>query len=589
MAGPTHIEYNGIPIYNVLTEGINQELVRDPTGVDPLYVQVTVDVTGIVYTASSVTAIGLPASRYGVGLAGGFTGAIDDLMQPRRRFIMTVGGVNLFDVVAGHVEPGVPNPNAGDVIPIERTDVNHGPTTSVKLLQFVSANTAKIQFRVVMALPYCDRQGQAPGGIINMRFWIAEDINGEDWTTERTYHGRLRVRHMGHNVLMELRNNFVFPPVVDGFVRKRIGLAQSPNGLELEFTIVDQELWAVPPFPATFWDGFHRVSSSVPEAAILDSEMFLHLKAEKTTPKRQLFNVASKILQAKLHLKDMIFKKQVMITHMDFQDKLPRNEITASVRVKILIENQFLIGIWGEELGKPIPLANYNKEQSHIGRQTASLKGLFLAILQDPCHPALQYGIPTGKKITQQALRDTQVIDQGTLDPADSQLHSDEATQGGFYNFYRLNSTTHTNTGRIQLPYGKSSSGSSATAVFLNVHKPISRRTVIIEAERLEAWPTLPDPDEQFVGLSGSITHWPLSWKMSPLAPQLSVDGRKSLFKIYAEYEYGLDKNVQPKTTGIEAALARHRIQDPSSQDLTKNVYLVPAVSFKTPQGILTA
>ncbi len=233
----TTIRYNGVEIKSVLTESIDQEVVKDSTGVDPIYVRVRVAVRGIVHLSQNANLMGLKVPG---DLATGVNSVIDDLLQPRRPFSMLINGLPMFDVVPGMVRPGLSAAQA----PLNRTDCNHGPITTVRFLEVVSGNTMRIEFTCTMHLPYCDQTGQSPGGIISFRFWIAEDIDCTTWTTRRIYSGRVRVAHMGINVLTAFRNNIRFPPLQRSFVRKAISLHQSPNGLEMDFTVVDQEMWS---------------------------------------------------------------------------------------------------------------------------------------------------------------------------------------------------------------------------------------------------------------------------------------------------------------------------------------------------------
>lgn len=581
----TTVAYNGITIKNVLTEGIDHEVVQEGTGVDPIYVKITYTCSGIIHVVSpgiNPTTIGLSVSSGG-DLASGFNTVIAKLLEPRRPFAVQVGGSLILDVVPGAVPPHLQAPTAV----LRKTDVNHGPIPSLKVLEIISANTMKIQFTVVSHLPYCDSSGSGVGGVISFRFWIGEDIDCEDWTTERIYQGTIRVRHLGHNVLTELRNNFMFPALFDGFQRRHITLNQRPNGLELDFTIRDKELWAQAPSPASDWSGNQTITC--PSAAVMYSDIFVRLKGPKSVSKPALLQLAAKIIMHKVMYQDAAKLKQVFLQSITFNDVFRDNVVEASARVQLFGYQHVLLNIPKLRFGDPLKapeFASYNKEKSTVYEPTASIKGLFLAYLNDPCHIN---GFPVDNEQARQAKQHR--LDATTVSADDEPLadytHNYSAEHGASaYNMYRMKSNTRRQEGIIQLPFGKSSSSSSDSAVILQLHKPIAQRNVLLEAERLEEWPSLPT-GEEFMGPGGS-RHVLMDWNQSPSAPVLSADGRKTLYHLIAEYTYA--HNRAPAPGEIPAALMPYRIVGQNAQGQTNDlIFAVPASAYKVPQGFLTA
>lgn len=572
----TSIVYNSVPITNVLTEGIDHEVVQDGSGVSPICVRVTVSCTGMIHLASSnyPLTIGSTVAAYG-DLATGFNAIIDQLMQPGRPFGMYVGGSLLFDVVPGTVRPGISNPNAGDSLPIRKTDVNHGPIPSVRVLEIVSGNTMKIQFRVVMHLPYTDQDGTKLGGALSFRFWISEDIDYTDLTTTRTYHGTLRVRHLGHNVLTEIRNNFVMPPLVKGFERKRITLQQRPNGLELDWTVQDKEVYAVAPSPATSWEGYQTQFTA--EKLLLVSEVYVRVRADKKTPKNDLLVLCRKIIDTKLHGIDFSYQNQTFLRSLRIKDTFTKNEIEMQASVNMISKNKI---IWNLEKGNfaqplnvgfpdyPSQLPDYNKEYARIASPTACIKGLFLALLQDPLHVS---GIPYVNE-------DARQIEFGRLDcpevvvtepdiPAETDRKISPDHLAAAYTAYGIMSTTDKQWGTIQLPLGKSSTG-DATARVISLHRPISQLRVVMEAERLNQWPQMPTPQEyQKLG----CTFTPLRTPIAASAPRTSADYLKTLYHVSAEYVFAQDREA---SGGIPAGLLPYRT---AAND---QVYVMPSGFF---------
>lgn len=588
----TNIRYNGIDMVNVLLEGIDQELIREDTGVDPLYIQNRVSVNTVLHFSNvQATTIGRDMATDGTTLAEGYDAIIDNLLQPRRSFLMTTGGNTLFNIVPGAVRPGIKNPNKDNRFPLSQTDVNHGPITSVRVLELIAGKSMRIQFVCTFCTPYCDVPGQTRGGVLSFRFWIAEDIDCTDWTTERVYHGRIRVAHLGHNVLLELRNNYKFPTLQRHFLRRRISLNQSPNGLELEFTITDKEVWAVPPSPATDWHGYHSISSPKPGGQVMFSELYLRLKGPRDVPKRHLISLIQRIMVAKLHIDDLKKNDQTWLQSVSYKDLFHENTVEAHAVVKMVGRDDEtklwnvadLNNTFGLKLDQgAIRLTGYDNSKAFHANPTATLKGLFLAFLNDPCHVL---GFPADNPKKSQKGYDqggeVSVVDQGEDLEQSNSKYSDEHAQGGAYNIYRMVSEVDSDHGTIQMPLGKKSGSQSSTSSTISLYQGYSQRRIRIEAERLGNWPTLPEPKD-FTASKGNITHNLLQDKIHPSAPQLSADGRKTLYHVGYEILFGLSKVPDYSKGEVPAALAPFRVPGQSS------VFAVPAAVFKAAKGLIT-
>jgi hypothetical protein len=487
------------------------------------------------------------------------------------------------------VRPNHPNPNANNQFPLNQIDANHGPVTSVRVLRIVGDKSARIQFSITMCLPYCDVPGATRGGIISFRFWIGENIDCTDWTTERVYHGRVRVAHLGHNVLLEFRRNFGFPTLHGNFMRRRITLNQSPNGLELEFTITDKEVWAVAPPPATDWEGYHAITSPQPGGALLTSEVSLSLKGPRTVPTRGLIRLVQRIMHAKLHIDDLAKNGSTFLQFLSFRHHMKDNRVDATAVVKMTAPDHETL-MWnvadldktfGLTLDKGfIRLTDYNHGKAVNAYPTATLKGLFLAFLNDPCH-VLGWPPDAPEEASQRSQQGAplELVDQGaTLLQSPGRKYSTEHNEQGAYNIYRMSSELDADDGKIYLPVGRRKNATDPGTVVISLHGGAARRTVRLEAERLNAWPTVPQPVDF---TAGTIGHTLLEHKLYPSAPQLSQDGRKSMYHIVCMYRFGLDRMPDYSKGEIPAALARYRVE---GQD---KVFLIPADVFKDPKGIL--
>lgn len=593
----TKIIYNGITIHDVLTNQIDYDLVLDNTQTDPLYVLVTVSCSGVVHLQGSAgsSEFGLHLGAYGSGIPSGMAEITDNLMAPRREFEMTMGTQVMFHVYPGYERPGIPESSMSRSKRVESVDCNNGPLPKARITQVVSATTARIEFQIKLHLPYADRPGQTRGGIISFRFWIGEDINCDDWTTERIYHGQLRARHLGYNVYQEFLNNVRCPVLQSGFVCRRISLDQSQNGLELNFTIRDQEVWAVPPYPASSWRGYHSVTSPSPGGATLESELNVTLKGTKDVPKRALLKLAHDIIHKRLHLLDVVNRGATFLQYMNSREALGDNEV--EVVARMLYKTDKVHTVWDpdfETFCLPLDtgayaLPGYSKERLTIKKATATLSGLFLAWLNDPLHvatwPSQTFQSPRldrGERNTNLPKPDQTLV---TFPSVDTQ-YDDIEQQKGAYNLYRMSSDVEIDRGVLQLPFSVASTGTNATdatCVIIPMHNGVARRIVTIDAERINTWPTLPKPEE-FTG-AGDIIHYPLHDKHYPSAPQLSADGVKSLKREVYRLVFGLSRVPDCTKGEIPAGRLPYRIGQNTQGE--PSVYFVPATAYVSPKGIL--
>lgn len=534
------VTYNGITISDVLTEHIEQTIERESTGVDPIGVRVNVSVRGIVHLTQGAT-LGLAV---GPNLAAGLSTATASLMHPRKRFTMTVAGATLFDIYPGATENNqAPAPDLG------KMDVANGPTPKLEVLQINGDRSMRVRFSVEFVVPNCPG-GSLAAGYLNLRFWVADDIDCKDWTTTRTYQGVLRTFHKLEDP--KAFRNLVFPPLQRGFKRHTIALHESTDGLSLQFTIVDKEEWAVPPSPATDWDGQFTIAAPGTASEPMGyAELRFSLSGPKSVPKLDLATLAVKIMDAKLHLIDGINNNSIFADSITFSEELRANTIHAYARVRHIglksnatVANNFLNN-FASEFGKPLALAGYNKEIASLPTPTATLTGLFLSRLQTPCNPA---SMP----------QDTDNFEPDDLPPepesptqvftstGDQPYYSDSYSSSHYqapYSLSAISSSYDVDEANCIMPYGKTTSPSADTSLMVPLHRPVCRREVRIEAARLGKWPE--NPGRSSFTDDNGIEHRLLTWHPMPCPPQLSADGVKGLHRCDFVATYSLSRPPQ--------------------------------------------
>jgi len=147
----------------------------------------------------------------------------------------------------------------------------------------------------------------------------------------------------------------------------------------------------------------------------------------------------------------------------------------------------------------------------------------------------------------------------------------DDYTEG-MYTVYRVDSDYDSPQGRVQLPITAEASGSSDTHALVRLARPVSRRRVRIEAERVGTWPKLPQPIEEYTDGESSdpITVTLLSKHESPVATSMAPDGATPVYRISAEYVYALSRQPTNSETTRVGALLNFNLTD-EQNDLNRS------------------
>jgi len=231
----TRIVYNEIEIRNVLTHEISQTPVYNRANRDWQYTKYRIRVSGILWVKPQPEGpTPNPGQPQRENPDLGFTGtdvnnsvelhvvmaeALNALRKPKKKFQYFLG-----ENVAHVSGPEL--------------DADNGPRPQVRLTRVISNTSAHIDFDIEFSLP-CTNYGEG-SGIVAFRYWQADHI-GEDWLTTRVTKGFLRVRRnqdgLGNAITVHDLRNLCLPPIAPSFVRTSMHFDESPNGLELSFTI----------------------------------------------------------------------------------------------------------------------------------------------------------------------------------------------------------------------------------------------------------------------------------------------------------------------------------------------------------------
>lgn len=503
----TQVTYNGITIQDVLTQSVDQQPIYDTAGdVDQIYVKTVVTVK---FTFHTISGAGLGFSN-GSELAGGIAPALKALTTHRRRFTMDIGGNTLFDI-----RPGA---TSGNVIVVggKEFDVNSGPRPSLRIEEIIGVKVARGTFSVEFATPSCAGYSD---GVISLRWWTSDEVDA-NWMTTRTINGRLRVA-TNNNQPHEFRH-LIFPPLQRGFKRESMSFIEDPNGLELDFTIKDKEVYYAAPNPSTTWRGSHRMVSQVPGATVVESEMSVDLEGAHDIPQTKLIQLAVKIIDSKLQLEEQNVGSSgnavAMIMFYAISASLHENKVQAICRIKHTGtgEDSFeFLPQAGKKLGKPLDSdvavdAQYNPLVSRIlPGPTAPLTTIIKRILQTPCNvtPMPNAGDAQPQGTTSDDTDTTTITtDVGELPPEDKGPQYDAKHRAAPYLAYRVLVQTWTTAGIAPMTFGVGDNAVTSglkTVVAVSLTGGISYRHINVRAARYSQPPELFEPKATFIDAKG--------------------------------------------------------------------------------------
>lgn len=552
--------YNGITFHNIKTRDISYQTRFDKSGVDPIYTEVTVTFTSLIHTAKQNT----------IGYRGG---KIHDewekiqraLNMPRREFRFLLANKQLFWVGPGAVRSGSPVAarqvgKRTSVYPDGTVDIagdcNHGPIPSVRLNKFVNDYSVSVDFTVKLHLVLCDFEYQPnlSEGITNFRYWANETIDGDTWLTVRTYSGRIRVSHPGVNVHEKLRNANIIPPLQRGFKRDRIHIRQDPNGIEADFQIVDREIVAAPPWPASKWSGYHLITTPYGGAPTAEGDIHVSLEGPRNVAKSELMKLAANIIDSRVHFSEMAAGDyNSVLLGLNMRSSFDRNQVEMSAKISYIGDKDggdvpYLYNLFTNDINSWYTQAGYDRELAYPFEPTAGLAGLLATALQDPCHSArmpqgsgAQSSTLTYKKDDDADNAPTVSVDTGPLDQSQNN-YSDEHKRKAFTR-YHIDSDVEIDSGKVSVPLGQAVGGGGATNSVVTLHSGDARRIVEIRGERIGEWaPLIQNVDFVDTDSNGNngIAHTVIRWDLLGKNSQLSADGRKTLYKNSQRVVYSL-------------------------------------------------
>ena len=593
----TRITYNDVELLDVLTEAIDFSVEYDSTGVDPVGMKVSIDCVAEIHTSPNWE-MGHQVAWDPPQLGPELSRVSKLLLAPRRRFQMSIGNYVMFDVLPSCAPP---SPCGATPYSIKsESDIHHGPRASMQVLAVKGDRAAKCKFHFEFVRQLCNDDVQGVRDLLNMRYWIIDDVDGKTWQTRRTYAGILRTK--GKCVSPHaIARSVTLPPIQPRFRRESINWSESPNGLELQFAIVDMEQYAMAPAPATHWEGSYSVS--IPTGSIaIETDLKFRLWGDPDLEKRHLFKLAQRIIDHKLHYAELLTQKNVLVLSQVWSERLEANEVSCEMRIKHMGEafvlknlSQFSGGATIFELGNPLPAAvsnyddnparrPYNKDYTWIppNAPSSGLAGLFLSALQTACCASVNDLSEGGNTTYQPEVNILQyqypLLPDTLYDPYPQQKYSEDHKKDGTYLWYRLSNRYLDDTGWRAFPLGTQCSQQEAmdTVAFAHLHCPVEIREVKIHAARIDRWPKLP-AKQHWVDQSANVKYVLKKATVEPCAIQLAADGRHQIREVYATYTYLMSRPVASDRNILVGANPYVDMSDLVGVEMTPNDFTKPS------------
>lgn len=554
MAG-TVLTYGDVTIEHCFTKVCRQEVEYDESGTDPIGTKVTIRVMGTITLSGSGTSVGQ------VGLSGGGSSgngagsvmaqvraALSEVRKPLHFYILNSANTSSTIIQVSGVAG-----RAGESL--DQKDVNNGPKPRVVDVQrIVGSNSLWVEFEVETTVVECRGGGNVSGGVISNRWSAGDDIDENQYTT-RTIRGRLRVSSVEANP--QAYRSLFMPPLQDTFVRQSINTVTSMDGLTVDYTIVDREVYATPPYPLSKFSGTYTVSTGI-NGVTMHAEVSVRGEGPRDLDKRSVITRTLQIAYARINLNNAA--NRFILESASIIEYLAENVAECRIRIQFLDKEAISgLNLAKSTLGTPLNIVGYEPGRARIPRAygSATPTGLFVSYLQKPCsteHGIQQVRFESTEGTSTTVDRDSQeinvVTEEGTL-AAEVPAYSD-SHEAAMYVHYTVDSFYPVKMNRVQCPIAKAQTATGATAVIIPVSKAIAGRHVIVTAERVGAWPEFPTPSDTYDEIGG-VKAYLMDFDIDPSAPETTADNRQQLFRMKGTYRYAFDRPIpdgQPLNAG---------------------------------------
>jgi hypothetical protein len=563
-AGQTIIIYGGLTFFNVLTKHVNAEAMYDDSGTDEIGRRFTISVVAHIH--------GLPTAKMGIlpstqdGDAANSLVQLRYLLAPRQHFEYRMGAV--LDQLGNILNSGTPvlicDPanNIGSTN-ISLCDINNGPKAHALNVTHVAGDsllTCEVDFEICQLQCAADGTTANATGILNNRWTVVDDIDCQNWMTRRTFTGKIRCSSAQVNP--HAFRYACVPPLQPGMRRANMNFAASEDGLSLMYSITDEEIAFAPPAPATTWN------ASFTQRVEYDRighyyDASISLGGDRNCDLKKLISLASSMALSKFSngvrlANDNRYRVISIEVSEHYTDKAAGINLHATAMRtdfegpdKLQLNTKFLgVPITGAKISDVAP--DYDPSKSRGTRpgdqiETSgpiSIAAAFSAYMQSACgiNFSINNGIAAAAKAQPQGGATTTVsstVPNSDIPPDGSITTTYSPNNGdGAYSYYKIQEDVDVEYGRAQAPRAASQtppgssdsyeqwkaqygSVSTPSSTIVDLHPPVTKKLVTIDAERVGTPPIIPVPKDLSDGskVDKSVTE--------QLGHTPSVDGKK--------------------------------------------------------------
>ena len=540
----TDLDYNGIVLRNVLTRAFDQEAVYDDSGTDLLYHKVRIRVSAYVHDV-----LGLGPNAPGVYPQSGsdinviYKYIKQRLMSPRQYLLYSVGSSPLLELFGAANNQNVPG----------NEDVNNGPKPkSCDIVHVAGDNVFRIEYEIECAFVDCDND-QNSAGVLSNRWSMSDDID-QDWYTTRSIHGRLRVASI--NLNPQSFRGWVVPPLQKGFKRESMSFVTTPDGLNLDYSITDKQVYAACPFPGTTWAATHRELTN--DGVTGCSELAMTITGPPGVNKMALIQLGAQLVEAKLGVRNgQAAREGRRLESAAITDHLNASTIEFHVRTRSTKEQtSWYFQTAGDQLGKPVDgdmIDGYDQFTSPVPSDVdlASPTVLFICYLQNPCNDqhSVQNVIDDNESPGVKGYRkSTQITTSTGSFPSAGKSGWSSDQMRAMYTTYEIDTNYGVDDMSLALPVATApSSGDGSqrpSRAIINLAPPQATLTLNVTAERFTEWPMVQEPVPWLDHPTGPAKR--VSAVIVSQAARLSVDGTSRTYVIKQQIVYSLARMPNP-------------------------------------------
>lgn len=531
--------YNGIDIDLIETMTLSQEAVYDPSGVDYLWTHFNFVIRGVLNAGLSDVPGEAPTTN--------MNRIRSKLETPRRTLIHTPAGIG---------GPLITSPKAGDSV-----DAKNGPIPrACKIIQLTEA-TFLIEYEVDTWIVECEDPTATPPPYLNNRYKTQVTID-DNFYTRRLITGRIHFRTNIQGNPDDFRDVF-FPPLEPGFKRMNIDITVQEDQTAIDYSFTDQQVYTLPPPPATKLEGSHKISSCN-FLATFNETVTVRVWGHRLTKKAQLLDIAAVVALNRAFPSTgaaglKANKGKRCLKGCAIMDNIHENyievvlEIIASAGIDATIFGDLDDAQKAAKLDYILWQGRGNDFFQNVPdpglRGTAGLK-IAKVLMQQQCPTNSLRTIPLprlrGGSVTSvtPATDEAQVTVRQTpklpnIDP----LYRSSDIDDGIYNDYYLETFYETNEHVLQMPVASSN---LTTASFAYVANPTTIKRVVWKAEKIGGQPTMPTPE------TNNPNNILLTKTIRALAPYPTANGSTLVWRLAGEYIYGV---VDPTFETINAGV----------------------------------